>query len=144
MYQDCSLLLTFLSVLGVGFRCFCVFVCQRAAEGSPVLLRAWCDWRAEHPARPHHDAGARLPSGPGHRPLPGAQEWGTTAVNSAPPAVHLQLCTAKTSRWCAECRLMSPFETPEACQHNIILSQHNESVYNSTVFLSSARFVSKS
>lgn len=56
----------------------CCCLCQGAAEGPVVLLRAGRDWRAEQRARPHHHAGARLPAGPRHRPLPGAQERGTT------------------------------------------------------------------
>lgn len=50
---------------------------QAAAEGSPVFLRARCDWRAQQGAGPHHNAGVRFPPGQGHGPSSGAQEWGT-------------------------------------------------------------------
>lgn len=55
---------------------------QGAVERPPVLRRARRYWRAEQPARPDHDAGARFPSGPGHRPVPGAEERGTAASNT--------------------------------------------------------------
>lgn len=79
----------------------CLFVLQGAAERSSLLLCAWCDWRAEQSTRPHHHAGAWLPSGPGHWPLPGTEEWGApppnlthtntqrfTALNSTPPTAQ--------------------------------------------------------
>lgn len=61
-----------------------MFVCQGAAEGSPLLLCAWRGRRVEQPACPHHDTGAWFPSGPSHRPLTGAQEWGMFTINTTP------------------------------------------------------------
>lgn len=87
-----------------------MFICQGTAEGSPLLLCAWCGWRAEQPACPHHDAGAWFPSGPGHWPLTGAQEWGMFSINTTP--LTEQFTPARCQRlWRSECRFM-----PEACQ----------------------------
>lgn len=60
-----------------------LFVWQRATEGPPILLCAWCDWWAEQPTCRHYNTGTWFPSGPGHWPLSGAQEWGISAVNFA-------------------------------------------------------------
>lgn len=91
-----------------------MFVCQGTAEGSPLLLCAWCCGRAEQPARPHHDTGAWFPSGPGHWPLTGAQEWGMFAINTTP--LTGQFTPARCQRLRRpECRFM-----PEACQPVIL------------------------
>lgn len=86
----------------------CLFLCQRAAEGSPVLLRPWRGWRAEQPARPHHNAGSRLPSGPGRRPLSRAPERGSSPLTGRliPPHDRVdftitQLCPLKHFHFCS-------------------------------------------
>lgn len=122
----------------------CLFVVQGAAERSPLLLCAWCDWRAEQSTRPHHHAGAWLPSGPGHWPLPGTEEWGApppishtqthrgsrcpelyTSHNTIYTCVLPRRCMLwKWSRWFAKYRAMPPLKP----QTGVNTSQHQRTV----------------
>lgn len=145
------LLLTFYKRFwGLGYRwplklCLCLCL-QRAAEGSPILLCAWCDWWAEQPSRPHHNTGAWFSSWPGHWPLSGTQEWGmSTQSFRSRPELHIaysKIYTFVLPKCCMQ--VQGDVLNAEMCQHfmaEIMFHLYFSVITHNLCFISTNYFV---